>query len=90
MLASSNKSTINKGTEKRLSMKNAVAYSLLQAKLDNPARNCTADLSDAALKKAKLRQKTLKVMTRCVQMEKKLALGKGRSAFPGFAAAGKM
>jgi len=75
---------------KRLSMKNAEAYSLLQAKLDNPARNCAADVSDVALKKAKLKQKTLKVKTRCVQREKNPAKREGRAAIPGSFVAGRM
>src|SRR5467141_2566750 len=70
LLASINRSTTNKGAEKRHNMNNAEAYSARQAKLDRPARNCTAAVSEAARKNAKLRQKTLKVRIRCAQREK--------------------
>src|SRR6266403_1794176 len=69
LLDSINRSTTNKGMEKRHSMKNAEAYSVRQAKLDRPARNCTAAGSEVARKNAKLRQKTLKVRIRCAQRE---------------------
>ena len=77
LLASSNRSTANKGIEKMLSMNNADAYSLRQAKLDNPARNCVAAWSEVARKKAKLRQKMLKVKIRCPHKEKKATTGRG-------------
>src|SRR2546421_8791064 len=70
LLVSINRSTTNKGMEKRPSMKNAEAYSVRQAKLDRPARNCTAAGSEAARKNTKLRQRTLKVRIRCAQREK--------------------
>src|ERR1700674_3595086 len=73
LLSSINRSTTNKGMEKRQSMKNAEAYSVRQAKFDKPARNCTAAGSEVARKPAKLRQKTLKVRIRCAQRENRPA-----------------
>jgi len=61
-------------------MKNAEAYSLRQAKLDSPPRNCTAELSDSARKKAKLKQKMLKVKTRFPQSERRPVKGWSRAA----------
>ena len=52
-------------------MKKAEAYSLRQAKLDSPARNRTAAVSEVARKNIKVKQKRLKVRIRCAQMEKK-------------------
>src|SRR5260370_16461641 len=69
LLASNNKSTTNKGIEKRLSIKNTEAYSLCHAKLDNPDKNWVAELSEGARKNAKLRQKTLNVKMRCPHNE---------------------
>src|SRR5260370_16528689 len=65
LLASNNKSTTNKGMEKRLSMKNTEAYSLCHEKLDNPDKNWVAAPSEGARKNANLSQKTLKVNMRC-------------------------
>src|SRR6266404_3538441 len=69
LLDSINRSTTNKGMEKRHSMKNAEAYSVRQAKLDRPARNCTAAGSEVARKKARRREKTTKVRISCAKGE---------------------
>jgi len=53
------------------SIKNAAAYSLRQAKWDNPASSCTAEASEVARKNAKLKQRMLKVRILCAQREKK-------------------
>src|SRR6266481_3177269 len=70
-------------------MKNAEAYSLRQAKLDNPASSCTADVSEVARKKARLRPRTLKVRILCAQREKKPTERWGRSTPPDLDLAGK-
>src|SRR5258708_37524097 len=70
LLASNNKSTTNKGMEKRLSIKKTEAYSLCHAKLGNPDKNWVAELSEEARKNAKLRQKTLNVKMRCPHSER--------------------
>src|SRR5260370_27882904 len=80
LLASNNKSTINKGMEKRLSMKNTEAYSLCHEKLDNPDKNWVAAPSEGARKNAQLRQKTLKVKIRCPHNERNPANAPGRAA----------
>src|SRR2546430_17248008 len=80
LLDSINRSTTNKGMEKRQSMKNAEAYSVRQAKLDRPARNCTAAGSEVARKNDKLRQKTLNVRIRWAQREKTPAGRSGTAA----------
>src|SRR5438552_17632905 len=82
-------STANSGIEKRQSMKNADAYSLRQAKLDNPASNCTAARREVARKKARLKQRMLKVRILCAQREKKPMERSGRSAAPSLDLAGK-
>src|SRR5882762_4989561 len=89
LLDSINRSTINKGMEKRHSMKNAEAYSVRQAKLDRPARNCTAAGSEVARKNAKLRQKTLNVRMRWAHREKMPVEGLSSAASFGCALAGK-
>src|SRR5713226_10670096 len=70
-------------------MKNAEAYSLHQAKLEIPARSCTADVSEGARKKERLRQRTLKVRILCAQREKKPTELWGRSTPPNLDFAGK-
>src|SRR5581483_1072955 len=87
--ASITRSAMNDGTEKRHSMKNAVAYSLRQAKFDNPERNCAADSMEVARKKAKLKQKMLKVKIRCPQRSKNLLKGRGRVTSSPFLAGGQ-
>src|SRR6202021_195067 len=61
---------MNKGMEKRLNIRNAVVYSLRQARSESPRKNCVAATSDGARKNAKLRQNTLKVKMRCPQVDR--------------------
>jgi len=61
---------MNKGMEKRLSIRNAVVYSLRHARSEIPPKNCVAATSDGARKNAKLRQNTLKVKMRCPQVDR--------------------
>src|SRR5260370_38117522 len=70
-------------------MKNAEAYSVRQTKLDNPASNCTAARREVARKKARLKQRMLKVRILCAQREKKPRECCGRPAPPDLDLAGK-
>src|SRR5260370_38218000 len=80
LLASNNKSTTNKGMEKRLSMKNTEAYSLCHEKSDNPDKNWVAAPSEGARKNAKPRRKTLNAKMRCPHKERKPAKAPGQGA----------
>src|SRR2546427_5413985 len=64
------RSTISKGREKTNNIANAAAYSLRHAKLNSPPNSCTAARREVARKNNSVKQKTLKVMIRCTQVEK--------------------